>query len=121
MEEISIGEFARRPRVSLEALSLYDELGVLVPSRIDRALGYRYHESAKLEETRLCRRSLSERRFECRWLHRATQDRVPCLVDPFDERTWSNEGLRIRRKRAPSPNQWRWQWPNPRSLQSECW
>jgi hypothetical protein len=33
VEEISIGEFTRRSRLSLKALRLYDELGVLVPSR----------------------------------------------------------------------------------------
>jgi MerR family regulatory protein len=32
VEEISIGEFARRSRLSLKALRLYDERGVLVPS-----------------------------------------------------------------------------------------
>jgi hypothetical protein len=38
VEEISIGEFARRPRRSLKALRRYDERGVLVPSRVDQAL-----------------------------------------------------------------------------------
>jgi len=42
VEEISIGEFARRTRLSLKALRLYDELGVLVPARVDQASGYRY-------------------------------------------------------------------------------
>jgi PPM family protein phosphatase len=41
VEEISIGEFARRSRLSLKALRLYDELGVLVPSRVDQALLFR--------------------------------------------------------------------------------
>jgi MerR HTH family regulatory protein len=36
VEEVSIGEFARRSRLSLKALRLYDELGVLVPSRVDK-------------------------------------------------------------------------------------
>ena len=36
MKEISIEEFARRSRLSLKALRLYDELGVLVPSRVDQ-------------------------------------------------------------------------------------
>ena len=35
----SIGEFARRSRLSLKALRLYDERGVLVPSRVDQASG----------------------------------------------------------------------------------
>ncbi len=53
MEEISIGEFARRSRLSLKALRLYDERGVLVPSRVDQASGYRYYGTAQLEEARL--------------------------------------------------------------------
>jgi DNA-binding transcriptional MerR regulator len=53
VEEISIGEFARRSRLSLKALRLYDELGVLVPSRVDQASGYRYYGTAQLDEARL--------------------------------------------------------------------
>ena len=53
MEEISIGEFARRCRLSLKALRLYDERGVLVPARVDQASGYRYYGTAQLEEARL--------------------------------------------------------------------
>jgi DNA-binding transcriptional MerR regulator len=53
VKEISIGEFARRSRLSLKALRLYDERGVLVPSRVDRASGYRYYDTAQLEEARL--------------------------------------------------------------------
>jgi DNA-binding transcriptional MerR regulator len=53
VEEISIGEFARRSRLSLKALRLYDERGVLVPSRVDQASGYRYYDTAQLEEARL--------------------------------------------------------------------
>jgi DNA-binding transcriptional MerR regulator len=51
--EISIGEFARRSRLSLKALRRYDELGVLVPSRVDQASGYRYYDTAQLGEARL--------------------------------------------------------------------
>ncbi len=53
MKEISIGEFARRSRLSLKALRLYDERGVLVPARVDQASGYRYYDTAQLEEARL--------------------------------------------------------------------
>ncbi|MGH3191950.1 MAG: MerR family transcriptional regulator, partial [Streptosporangiaceae bacterium] len=53
MAEVSIGEFARRSRLSLKALRLYDELGVLVPSRVDQASGYRYYDVARLDEARL--------------------------------------------------------------------
>ncbi len=53
MKEVSIGEFARRSRLSLKALRLYDELGVLVPSRVDQASGYRYYGTAQLDQARL--------------------------------------------------------------------
>ena len=53
MKEISIGEFARRSRLSLKALRLYDERGVLLPSRVDQASGYRYYDPAQLDAARL--------------------------------------------------------------------
>jgi len=53
VEEIGIGEFARRSRLSLKALRLYDERGVLVPARVDRASGYRYYDTAQLDRARL--------------------------------------------------------------------
>ena len=53
MEEVSIGEFARRSRLSVKALRLYDELGVLTPARVDRSTGYRYYDVAQLEAARL--------------------------------------------------------------------
>jgi DNA-binding transcriptional MerR regulator len=53
VEEVSIGEFARRSRLSIKALRLYDELAVLVPARVDQASGYRYYAVAQLEAARL--------------------------------------------------------------------
>ena len=53
MEEIGIGEFARRSRLSLKALRLYDERGVLVPARVDQGSGYRYYDTAQLDQARL--------------------------------------------------------------------
>ncbi len=53
VEEVSIGEFARRSRLSIKALRLYDELGVLVPARVDETSGYRYYDLAQLEAARL--------------------------------------------------------------------
>jgi DNA-binding transcriptional MerR regulator len=53
MEEVSIGEFALRSRLSIKALRLYDELGVLTPARVDRNSGYRYYDVAQLNDARL--------------------------------------------------------------------
>jgi DNA-binding transcriptional MerR regulator len=53
LSEVSIGAFARRSRLSIKALRLYDELGVLVPERVDQASGYRYYDEVQLEQARL--------------------------------------------------------------------
>jgi DNA-binding transcriptional MerR regulator len=53
VEEISIGEFARRSRLSVKALRLYDKRRVLVPARVDEVSGYRYYDVEQLEEARL--------------------------------------------------------------------
>ncbi len=53
MEEISIGEFARRSRLSVKALRLYDKRRLLVPARVDEVSGYRYYDVAQLEAARL--------------------------------------------------------------------
>jgi DNA-binding transcriptional MerR regulator len=53
VEEISIGEFARRSRLSVKALRLYDKRRVLVPARVDEVSGYRYYDVAQLEDARL--------------------------------------------------------------------
>src|SRR3984957_6343084 len=50
---MSIGEFARRSRLSPKALRLYDGLGLLSPSRVDELSGYRYYEDAQLGQARL--------------------------------------------------------------------
>lgn len=50
---MSIGEFARRSRLSPKALRLYDGLGLLSPARVDEQSGYRYFEPGQLEQARL--------------------------------------------------------------------
>jgi len=49
VDEVGIGEFARRSRLSVKALRLYDELSVLLPARVDQDSGYRYYDLAQLE------------------------------------------------------------------------
>ena len=53
MDQMSIGEFARRSRLSAKALRLYDELGLLPPTRVDEDSGYRFYEPGQLEQARL--------------------------------------------------------------------
>jgi DNA-binding transcriptional MerR regulator len=53
VEEVSIGEFARRSRLSIKALRLYDKRHVLVPARVDEVSGYRYYDVEQLEAARV--------------------------------------------------------------------
>ena len=53
MPEMSIGEFARRSRLSPRALRRYDGLGLLSPVRVDELSGYRYYERGQLEQAGL--------------------------------------------------------------------
>ena len=50
---MSIGEFARRSRLSPKALRLYDELGLLEPARVDHDSGYRYYSASQLDRAQL--------------------------------------------------------------------
>jgi DNA-binding transcriptional MerR regulator len=50
---MSIGEVARRSRLSPKALRFYDGLGLLSPARVDELSGYRYYQSLQLEQARL--------------------------------------------------------------------
>jgi DNA-binding transcriptional MerR regulator len=50
---MSIGEFARRSRLSAKALRIYDDLGLLPPARVDDWSGYRFYVSAQLETAQL--------------------------------------------------------------------
>jgi DNA-binding transcriptional MerR regulator len=53
VDQMSIGEFARRSRLSAKALRLYDELGLLPPARVDADSGYRFYEPGPLARARL--------------------------------------------------------------------
>ncbi len=50
---LTIGEFARRSRLSPKALRLYDELGLLRPQQVDPVTGYRRYAPEQLEQARL--------------------------------------------------------------------
>jgi DNA-binding transcriptional MerR regulator len=50
---VSIGEFSRLSRLSPKALRLYDELGLLVPDRVDTATGYRWYADTQLDQARV--------------------------------------------------------------------
>jgi DNA-binding transcriptional MerR regulator len=50
---MTIGAFARRSRLSLKALRLYDELELLRPATVDEWTSYRYYREDQLERARL--------------------------------------------------------------------
>src|SRR5262245_49650156 len=52
---LSIGGFASAARLSIKALRLYDQLGLLKPSYVDPESGYRYYHADQLRVARLIR------------------------------------------------------------------
>jgi DNA-binding transcriptional MerR regulator len=50
---LSIGAFARRSRLSVKALRLYDSSGLLVPADVDPRTGYRRYRESQLLSARL--------------------------------------------------------------------
>ena len=52
-DRLSIGAFARRSRLSLKALRLYDELGLLPPAHVDPGTGYRHYAAEQVAQARL--------------------------------------------------------------------
>ena len=51
----SIGAFADMTRLSLKALRLYDQLGLLQPLHVDPQNGYRYYGVDQLSSARMIR------------------------------------------------------------------
>lgn len=50
---LSIGAFARRSRLSIKALRLYDRTGLLTPAEVDPVTGYRRYRESQLLRARL--------------------------------------------------------------------
>jgi DNA-binding transcriptional MerR regulator len=50
---LSIGVFARRSRLSMKALRLYERLGLSTPARVDPSSGYRQYRESQLATARL--------------------------------------------------------------------
>ncbi|MDO4247293.1 MAG: helix-turn-helix domain-containing protein [Deinococcus sp.] len=53
---LTISAFASATRLSVKALRLYDELGLLPPARVDLSSGYRFYSSAQFGDARLIAR-----------------------------------------------------------------
>ena len=52
----SIGEFSQVTGLSVKTLRFYHEKGILTPSSVDEATGYRFYEAGKIEKARVIRR-----------------------------------------------------------------
>jgi DNA-binding transcriptional MerR regulator len=53
---LSIGRFADATGLTVKALRHYDEIGLLVPARVDPDNGYRYYDAAQVEDAVTIRR-----------------------------------------------------------------
>jgi DNA-binding transcriptional MerR regulator len=82
-ELLSIGRFARRTGLTIEALRHYDELGVLKPAEVDPLTGYRRYRPAQLDAARRAAwlRSLDLPLDQVRrWLDPATTDEARSAI-----------------------------------------
>jgi DNA-binding transcriptional MerR regulator len=52
----SIGEFSQVTGVSVKTLRFYHEKGILIPSSVDEATGYRFYDASKVEKARVIMR-----------------------------------------------------------------
>lgn len=52
----SIGEFSQITGLSVKTLRFYHEKGILVPSSVDEATGYRFYDAGKIEKARMIMR-----------------------------------------------------------------
>ena len=44
MEKLSIGKMAKLNQTSIQALRLYDRMGILRPAEVNEETGYRYYD-----------------------------------------------------------------------------
>src|ERR1041385_7593236 len=51
-----IGEFSTVTGLSVKTLRFYHEKGILVPTSVDAATGYRYYDAGKVEKARVIMR-----------------------------------------------------------------
>jgi len=52
----SIGEFSQVTGLSIKTLRFYHERGILLPSSVDEATGYRFYDASKIEKARVIMR-----------------------------------------------------------------
>lgn len=52
----SIGEFSQVTGLSVKTLRFYHERGILLPTSVDEATGYRFYDADKIEKARVIMR-----------------------------------------------------------------
>src|SRR6185503_741768 len=52
----NIGEFSQVTGLSVKTLRFYHEKGILIPSSVDEATGYRFYDASKVEKARIIMR-----------------------------------------------------------------
>ena len=72
----TIGEFSRATALTIKTLRFYHQEGILVPSRVDPATGYRYYDEKDLETARVTTylRSLDVPLLEVKEILRSAED-----------------------------------------------
>lgn len=85
---VSIGRFAQLARLTPRALRLYDELGLLVPARVDPASGYRLYSLGQVAAARALRtlRELDVPLEEIRAYLRADESGARAVLEAHRER-----------------------------------
>jgi len=73
-DDLTIGRFGRLCGLSVHTLRHYDDVGLLVPARVDDATGYRYYRPDQLERARQIR--------SLRWTDLSVEDTRTVLDDP---------------------------------------
>ncbi|RHA38982.1 MerR family transcriptional regulator [Cellulomonas rhizosphaerae] len=74
IDEIPIGRFGRLCGLSVHTLRHYDDVGLLVPARVDESTGYRWYRADQLERARQIR--------SLRWTDLSIDDTRTVLDDP---------------------------------------
>ena len=79
---LSIGELSRATGLTVKAIRLYHEAGLLVPSRVDPSTGYRYYDRAAVERARaiVVLRSLDFSVADCAEILGACEDEADLLA-----------------------------------------
>ena len=72
----TIGDLSKATSLTVKAIRLYDEKGLLPPARVDAATGYRYYDEASVERARaiVALRALDLTLEECREILDAGED-----------------------------------------------